>query len=126
MKSTISIFYIPDEEGSFGSGLWEVGVSVRGSCSAASEVDMPMEIVLIDLSWTNDVGGSWFETRIRCVSEDELRGTTRDHHACRGEFGGLYGELGGRGLRRTRERGASVSVVIKRSNMDQRVEIWES
>jgi len=40
------------------------------------------------------------------------------------EFGGLYGELGGRGLRRTGERGASVSVVIKRSNMGQRVEIW--
>lgn len=38
----------------------------------------------------------------------------------RGEFSGLYGELGGRGLRRTEERGASVSVVIKKPNMGQR------
>ena len=58
-------------EGYFGSGLWEVGVWVRGSCSAASEVDVPMETVLIDSSWINDVGGSWFETRIGCVSENE-------------------------------------------------------
>lgn len=41
----------------------------------------------------------------------------------RGEFGGLYGELGGSGLRRTEERGASVSVIIKRSNMGQCLEI---
>jgi len=34
-----------------------------------------------------------------------------------GEFGGLYGELGGSGLRRTEERGVRILEVIKRSKM---------
>ena len=95
-------------------------VWVRSSCSATSEVDVPRETVSIDSFWRNDVGGSSLETRMWCVSED---GGRRGMIMLRVEFGGLYGELGGRGLRRTEERGASASAVIKIPNTGQRVEI---
>lgn len=61
-------------EGSFGSLLCVVEVWVRGSCSAASEVELSMETVLIELSRTNDVERCSLETRMLCVSEDGSRG----------------------------------------------------
>jgi len=60
---------------------------VRGSCSATSEVYVPMDTLLIDSAWTNDVGGNSFETRARFVFGDGLRGKRGRTMLVRGDFG---------------------------------------